>query len=109
VTDDKSLEEPKDPDNSIIIDLYGLIGPEEQTNSLKDKYRAGNFGYGHAKQELFELIMDTFSNQRSEFNRYMADKGLMDEVLQKGAEKAAVVANETLLRVRDKLGYNYKS
>ena len=107
VTDDKSLEDAKDPDNSIIVDLFALIASEEQTETLKNKFRVGNYGYGHAKQELFELIMDTFAKQRSEFDRFMANKGLMDEVLQKGAEKAAVVANETLNRVREKLGYNY--
>ena len=107
VTDDKSLEEPKDPDNSIIVELFALIGSKERTESLKQKFRQGDYGYGHAKQELFEMIMDAFAKQRSEFDRYMAEKGLMDEVLHKGAEKAAVVANETLKRVRDKLGYNY--
>lgn len=107
VTDDKSLEDTKDPDDSIIVDLFALIASGEQTETLKNKFRAGNYGYGHAKQELFELIMDTFSSERSEFDHYMANKGSMDEVLQKGAEKAAVVANETLNRVREKLGYNY--
>lgn len=105
VTDEKTLEEPKDPDHSIIVDLYALIGSKEQTETLKQKYRAGNYGYGHAKQELFELIMDTYAGPRLEFDRFMADKGQMDEVLQKGAAKAAIVANETLHRVREKLGY----
>jgi tryptophanyl-tRNA synthetase len=109
ITDNKTLEDKKDPDNSIIIDLYASIAPEEKTDVLKDKFRAGNFGYGHAKQELFELIMDTYEKQRLEFTRLMAEKGLMDEVLMKGAEKASVVANETLNRVRGKLGYNLKT
>jgi tryptophanyl-tRNA synthetase len=105
VTDNKTLEDKKDPDNSIIIDLYALIASEKNTEALKDKFRAGNFGYGHAKQELFALIMDTFSKQRGEFTKLMEDKGLLDEVLMQGAEKANVVANETLNRVRGKLGY----
>ena len=108
ITDAKSLEDKKDPDNSIIVDLYALIAAEEKTETLKDKFRAGNFGYGHAKQELFELIMDTYNKERIKFTHLMANKGLMDEVLMKGAEKASLVANETLNRVRGKLGYNLR-
>jgi len=108
ITDAKSLEDKKDPDNSIIVDLYALIAAEEKTETLKDKFRAGNFGYGHAKQELFELIMDTYNKERIKFTHLMANKGLMDEVLMKGAEKANLVANETLNRVRGKLGYNLR-
>lgn len=109
VTDAKTLEDKKDPDNSIIVDLYALIASEKNTEILRNKFRAGNYGYGHAKQELFELIMDTYSKQRKEFAKLMDDKGLLDEVLMKGAEKASLVANKTLNRVREKLGYHFKS
>ena len=108
ITDAKSLEDKKDPDNSIIVDLFSLIASETQTETLKNKFRAGNFGYGHAKQELFELIMDTYRKERIEFTRLMSEKGLMDEILMKGAAKASVVANETLKRLREKLGYGLK-
>lgn len=105
VTDDTSLEDPKDPDNSIIVDLYKNMATAEETKDLKSKFRAGNYGYGHAKQALFELIMETFSEPRAEFDRLMNDKRLLDESLAKGAEKAQVIAQQTLNRVRDKLGY----
>jgi len=105
VTDAKSLEEAKDPNDSIIIDLYRLMASNEQTESLAEKFRLGNYGYGHAKQELFELIMDTFAKEREEFTRLIADTGQLDEILYQGAAKARIVADKTLNRVRGYLGY----
>lgn len=105
VTDAKSLEEAKDPEDSIIVDLYSFLANDEQLASMKASFLAGNYGYGHAKQALFELIMDRFANERAEHVRLMADVKVIDEVLLKGAEKAKVVANNTLTRVRSKLGY----
>jgi tryptophanyl-tRNA synthetase len=58
VTDSTPMEEPKNPDKDTVYAIYSLLGTPEQTAALRSKYVAGNFGYGHAKQELFELIMD---------------------------------------------------
>ena len=104
-TDAKSLEDVKDPDDSIIVDLYSLIASNDKTEELKDKFRAGNYGYGHAKQELFEMIMDTYKSEREQFDKFMNDKALLDDILAKGAKKASLVANETLARIRGKVGY----
>jgi len=104
-TDAKSLEEVKDPNDSIIVDLYSLIASNDKTEELKDKFRAGNYGYGHAKQELFEMIMDTYKSEREQFDKFMNDKALLDDILAKGAKKASLVANETLARIRGKVGY----
>lgn len=105
VTDTKSLEEVKDPEDSIIVDLYSLLANDEQLALMKASYLAGNYGYGHAKQALFEVIMDRFKNERAEHARLMNDLGAIDEVLKEGAKKAKVVAQSTLSRVRSKIGY----
>lgn len=105
VTDAKTLEEAKDPEDSIIVDLYSYLANDEQLASMKASFLGGNYGYGHAKQALFEVIMDRFAKERAEHTRLMADVKVIDEVLLKGAEKARVVANNTLERVRSKLGY----
>lgn len=106
VTDAKSLEEPKDPENSIIVDLYAFLASDEQLAKMKAKFLAGNYGYGHGKQELFELIMDRFAKERAEHTRLLSDLKAIDEVLKQGADKARVVAQNTLRRVRSKLGYS---
>jgi tryptophanyl-tRNA synthetase len=85
--------------------LYKLLSSKEQATELKLKYEAGNFGYGHAKQELFELICNKFSDEREKFNHLMGNKDIIEKELQKGAEKARVIASEVLNRVRKNIGY----
>jgi len=106
VTDSTPLEEPKNPDTDNVFALYKLLASPEQTEELRKKYLAGGFGYGHAKQALYELIIDKFSEERARYHYYMENKSEIDKALQKGAEKASVVANEVLNRTREKLGFN---
>ncbi len=104
-TDSTLLEEPKDADNCNVFKLYKLLATEDQSLELKGRYEAGNFGYGHAKQELFELICDKYKTEREKFNYLMENKNILDEDLAKGAEKARVIAREVLQRVRKNIGY----
>lgn len=104
VTDDKPLEEPKDPETCNVFALYKLMGTDAQVSALKEKYLAGNYGYGHAKQELFELILDKFKAERALYMDLIDDKKKIDSVLAKGAEKAANIANEKLHLLRATFG-----
>ena len=104
-TDSTSLEDPKDCTICNVFNLYKLLSSKEQATELKLKYEAGNFGYGHAKQELFELICNKFSDEREKFNHLMGNKDIIEKELQKGAEKARVIASEVLNRVRKNIGY----
>lgn len=104
-TDSIAMEDPKNPDTCNVFALYKLLGDENQISSLADRYRAGNFGYGHAKQELYELIISKFKQQREKFTYYMENKKELDGILGDGASKAREVAHKTLNRVRRELGY----
>ena len=104
-TDSTPLEDPKDTENCNVFNLFKLLASEDQISSLKQKYEAGNFGYGHAKQELFELICEKFKDEREKFNHLMENKDIIDTELAKGAEKARVIAQEVLQRVRQNIGY----
>lgn len=104
-TDSIAMEDPKNPDTCNVFALYKLLGDDNQISSLADRYRAGNFGYGHAKQELYELIISKFKQQREKFNYYMENKKELDDILGDGASKAREVAHKTLYRVRRELGY----
>ena len=106
VTDSKSLEEPKDPDSDNVFALYKLVATSEQTDELRKKYLAGNFGYGHAKQELLGALLDRFKEEREMFNFYMENPGELDAKLKTGEDKAREVAGEVLERVRQKLGFS---
>ncbi len=103
-TDAKTLEEPKDPEHCNVFAMYQLLGTAEQTVALEKKYRAGNYGYGHAKNELLALINQKYNKQRAIFNRYMDNIGLLEEKLQAGEAKARKVARKVLSRVRNKIG-----
>jgi len=105
VTDSTPMEEPKDPSSCHVFSLYKLLANSDQIDALSNKYKAGNFGYGHAKQELFELIIEKFSDEREKFNYLMENKSEIDKELRAGAQKAKIIAREVLNRVRKKTGY----
>ena len=104
-TDSTAMEEPKNAENCNVFKLYKLLASDAQATELKAKYVAGNFGYGHAKQGLFELICDKYKTEREKFNHLMENKNILDEQLAKGADKARVIAREVLSRVRKNIGY----
>jgi len=103
-TDSKSLEEPKDPETDKVFALFELIAKPEETAVLREKYLAGNFGYGHAKNELLQLILKRFERERELFNYYMNNLPELEQKLQEGAAKTKVIAAETLQKVRISLG-----
>jgi tryptophan--tRNA ligase len=104
-TDSTPLEAPKDPDNCNVFALYKLLATEAQTAQMAANYRGGNYGFGHAKTALYELILEKFAQPRERFAYYMDHLSQVDEILREGAEKASQVAKQTLQRVREKLGY----
>ena len=104
-TDSTPLEDPKDPDTDHVFALYKLIASEEQITTMRSNYEGGNYGYGHAKQALYELIITTFSEERAAYNHYMENPKEIDDALAIGAEKARKVAKDVLKRVREKIGY----
>jgi tryptophanyl-tRNA synthetase len=105
VTDSTPLEEPKDPDTCNVFAIYSLLSESAQIEQLREKYLGGNYGYGHAKQELFELILDKFKNERELFQKFMDNTKLLEEELQIGEEKAREIGSAVLNKVRKKIGY----
>jgi len=104
-TDSTPLEAPKDPNNCNVFALYKLLATEAQTAQMAANYRGGNYGFGHAKTALYELILEKFAQPREKFAYYIDHLSQVDEILREGAEKASQVAKQTLQRVREKLGY----
>src|SRR5260221_2533907 len=105
VTDSTPMEAPKDPDKDNVFALYQLLASPEGTLSMRSKYRAGNYGYGHAKQELFELIVGRFSKEREAFDFFMGNQDELEKKLITGEERARVVALKVIERVRKVLGF----
>jgi len=106
VTDSTPLEDPKNPDTDNVFAIYKLLANEDQIATMRINYTGGNYGYGHAKQALFELIVKKFEKERTLFNYYMENTDELEAKLQQGEEKARVIAINVLQRVREKLGFS---
>jgi tryptophanyl-tRNA synthetase len=104
-TDSTPLEDPKNPDTCNVFALYSIIATAEKTEELKKKYLGGNFGYGHAKTELLNLILEKYEQAREKFEYYMNHKEELDKILFEGAAKARVVSSSVMQRVRKNLGF----
>ena len=104
-TDSTSLEAPKEWSSCNSFAIYKLLASDYQIAEMKRNYEAGGYGYGHAKQALFELICEQFSEQRKLYAYYMDNLEEIDQALEIGAKKAVKVANDVLDRIREKIGY----
>ncbi|MDA1336704.1 MAG: tryptophan--tRNA ligase [Bacteroidetes bacterium] len=105
ITDATPLEDPKDPDSSVVYQLYKLVASESDANAMASALRAGGYGWGHAKKALLEAVVDGFAPQREAFNQWMNDRNALDSELSKGAARAREVAQPVLQRVREKIGF----
>ena len=104
-TDSTPMEAPKDPDSDNVYAIYSLLATDEEKSALRAKYLAGNFGYGHAKQELYELIVRKFEEQRKMYAHLMSHPEELERQLTRGEDKARIIAHDVLQRVRKKVGF----
>lgn len=104
-TDSTPLEEPKNPDICNVFSIYKLLATKEEVEKMKANYLAGGYGYGHAKTALFQLILEKFAEPREKFNYYINNLTEVEQILKEGAIKASKIAENTLKRVREKIGY----
>lgn len=105
ITDSTALEDPKDPDTCTVFKLFSLIAEKDQTADLRKKYLAGNFGYGHAKKEFLQLILEKYSEERRLYDYFISNQEELNRILEAGEAKAREVAFKVIDRVRGKLGF----
>jgi len=107
-SDSTPLEAPENTETCNVFAIYKLLADEKQLQEMIVNYANanGDYGYGHAKQALFELITAKFKTERAKYNYYMNNLNEVDVLLKTGAEKAGKIANGVLGRVRVKLGFN---
>jgi len=105
LTDSTPLEEPKNPDTCNVFALYKLLATESQVAEMRLNYEGGNYGYGHAKQALFEVIRDTMCEQRRIFNYFMENTVELIRKLEEGEEKARAIGLPVLQKVRNAIGF----
>ena len=104
VTDSKTMEEPKEPEGNSIYELYKLFATPDEVSEMAAKFRAGNYGYGHAKKALLEAyhrLFDPFKARREELSK---DPAALEDILQDGAKRARAAAAPTMEKVRTAVG-----
>jgi tryptophanyl-tRNA synthetase len=109
ISDSTPLEAPKDPSTDVTFKLYSLLATPDETATMRQNYEAGGYGYGHAKKELYELILRRFATERERFDFYMNNLPELDAKLAEGARKAQAYGANVLAKVREKVGYGTKS
>ncbi|NVJ86090.1 MAG: tryptophan--tRNA ligase [Algoriphagus sp.] len=105
ITDSTPLEEPKDPDTCTVFQIFSLLANPDQISQMRQNYLGGNYGYGHAKKELFELILQKFQKERAAFDFFMSHPKEIEAKLAEGEAKAKVEGDKILDRVRENLGF----
>lgn len=104
-TDSTPLEEPKNPDTCNVFALYKLLASDEQSTAMRENYEGGNYGYGHAKQALFELMIDKYQLERALFSELINNPDELEKRLQEGEAKAREIGLGVLNRVRKIVGF----
>ena len=104
VTDSKTMEEPKEPDGNSIYELYKLFATPEEVAQMAASFRAGNYGYGHAKKALLEAYHRLFDPFRARREELLKDPDSLEDILQDGAKRARAAAAITMAKVRSAVG-----
>ena len=104
-TDSSAIEDSKDWKNCNLFKIYNLLAKKGEVESMKKKYELGGYGYGQAKNELYDLLVNKYKVERDKFQYYISHEDEVEKILKGGAKKANVTANKVLNRVRKKLGY----
>lgn len=108
VTDSRPPEEPKNPDECNVFNIYKYFAKPEDVAAMRALYRRGGFGYGEVKQTLFETLEDYFGEARQKYDAYMADPKYLETILMEGANKARIQGAKVMKRARRAVGVRHK-
>ena len=106
-TDSTPVDQPKNPDDSALFDLYSLFLDEQGREELRDRFLTPGLKYGEVKQELFEVVWEFFRPYRDKREEYAKNPDAVREILKRGAEKARAVGSEYLMKARRNVGVEY--
>ncbi|MEJ2110936.1 MAG: tryptophan--tRNA ligase [Acidobacteriota bacterium] len=104
VTDSAAVEEPKDPEKSVLYSVLKLFADAETQQEWADRFRNGGLGYGEVKKEIFSLFMDTFGPARRKREQLENQPEYLDEILHNGVERAREIARPLVQQARDAVG-----
>ena len=106
-TDSTPLKTPKDPEKSLVFTFYKLLASKSEISNMRENYLSKEgYGFGQAKHDLYEFLLNHFAKERKKFNYYSINKSVLDKILMNGAQRASKIAEQTLKRVRYALGFS---
>lgn len=100
-TDSRPPEEPKDPEEILVYQIYKAVAPIDKQQEMAEGLRQGKLGYGHIKNMLLDAILEETKESREKYDYYMAHFNEAEELLAAGAAKARPLARRTLERLKD--------
>ena len=103
-TDSTPMEEPKEPEGNSIYELYKLFATPEEVAEMAAKFRAGGYGYGHAKKELLAAVHRLFDPFREKRDALAKDPDALEDILREGAKKARAAVAPVMEKVRAAVG-----
>ncbi|MGQ9589124.1 MAG: tryptophan--tRNA ligase [Planctomycetota bacterium] len=108
VTDSSGVADPKDPEKSVVYHLYALLATPEERDEMARKFRAGGYGYGDAKKELYRKCLEHFGPYRERRAELARDPGAVLDILEEGGRRAREVARRTMERVYERVGLRWR-
>jgi len=106
ITDSSLLQDTKDPNSNVICQLIELVAGTARANYTRQKLLQGGYGWGHAKTDLLQAILEIYAEPRQRYNYYMNQTTELETLLQKGEARAMAYAQLKLQQLRQALGYN---
>lgn len=106
VTGSETLEEPKTADGTTLFALYQLLASPAECTEMREKLARGGFGWGHAKEQLFQAIEREIGPKRERFLALRSNEKELWGILESGRDRAQKIATQTMARVRSRVGVN---
>lgn len=103
ITNSQLPEEPKNPDDSAIFEIYRAFATPSEIAEFRQRFETG-IGWGEAKELLFDKINGEIAPFRERYNHLMANPAELEEILQIGAEKARRESRKRMEKVRKAIG-----
>ncbi len=96
------FDDPERPECNNLLTLYAI-----RANKTKQAVaiECQDLGWGQFKPLLTEIVIESLKPIQEKYQSIINDKGYLDSVLREGRHQATLVANQTLMRVKDALGY----
>ena len=102
-TNSQTPGEPKDPDESVLFDMYRSVASTEETAAMRERYAAG-IGWAEMKNELYEYLDALLAPGREEYERLLANPGDVEAELRRGAERAREISRPLMRDIRQAVG-----